>query len=189
MGRSEINWNMAAIFVMIILAQWQMNSTWQKNEMDSHDDKLQNLENKITELTERLDIVSIYLAQQGLVPIYGLPLENESNLSNISISTPTNESSVGKIFPVQGKANLTDLDNIYVLSKIEDKYWILTDGISDSTGKWKGVKNCRMPISNETGCERFELLAIITNETFGIGDVFDEIPNHLAKSNTTYIMR
>jgi hypothetical protein len=191
MGRSEINWNMVAIFVMVILAQWQMNATWQKNEMDSQEGKLATLDNKITELTGRLNIISIYLAQQGLTSIYGLPLDNESksNLRDINISIPINESYVSEIFSVQGKANLSDLDNIYVLSKINSKYWILTDGISDSTGKWKGVKSCTIPISNESECERFELLAIITQGTYGIGHTFDKIPYNLAKSNSIYVRR
>jgi hypothetical protein len=185
----KINWAMFGIFALIIMAQWQVNQEWLRDAMDSQEDKLSELEGRIGELTGRLDIMSVYLAQQGLPPIYGQPQENGTNSNEINISIPTNGSSVDEMFSIEGMANVSDLDNIYVISQVKDKYWILTDGVWDSTGKWKGVKSCMIPIINKSECETFEVFAIISNNTLGIGDIHDEIPDHLAKSRSIYVKR
>lgn len=185
----KINWAMMGIFVTIIIAQWHVNQGWLRDAMNSQEDKLSELESKIGELTGRLNIMSVYLAQQGLPPIYGLPQENGTNFNEINISNPTNGSSVDEMFSIEGMANVSDLDNIYVMSKVKDKYWILTDGVWDSNGKWKGVKSCVIPIINESGCNTFEIFAIISNNTLGIGDIHDEIPDYLAKSSPIYIKK
>jgi len=194
MKMSKINWSMVisiavvGIAVPILLFQWQINASWEKDQMATQENKLTTLGNQIEELNGRLKVISFYLVQSGMPPIYGQPqVENESESLDISISIPINESLVEQMFPVQGKANLSDLDSIYVLSKIQDKYWILTDGISDSTGKWKGVKGCLIPIGDESECEKYEIFAIITRGICGIGNIYNRIPEHLAKSNSIYV--
>ena len=190
MGKSEkINWPMVAIFIGIIMVQWQVNQGWLKDSMNLQEAKISKLEDKISELTGRFYVVSGYLAEQGLPPIYGEPQENEFDLNNINITVPKNGSEIDEIFSVEGWANVSDLDNIYVLSKINKKYWVLTDAIWDSTGKWKCLKSCRIPTFNESECGTFELIAIISEKRYGIGDVYDKIPDYIAKSNSTYVKK
>ena len=190
------NWGMIGAFLVVcsiltgaIYLLYSTNTTLEKEKIDSHASELQMLNEKLTEVDGRLDIISFYLAQKGMPPIYGQPIENKSISRNISISIPINGSFVDQTFSVQGIANLSDLDNIYVLSKIYDRYWILTDGIWDSTGKWKGLKSCSLPVNNDSECKSYELFAIITQNPNGIGLVYDEIPEHLAKSNLIYIQK
>jgi hypothetical protein len=150
--------------------------------------EIKEIKSDLSEINGRLNIVSMYLVEPGM-PIYGLPEENEFNSKDIIISNPINESFVNQAFSVQGKANLSDLDNIYVLSKIKGKYWILTEGISDQLGNWRGMKDCFMPIENDSGCKKYELFAIITKNPLGIGATYNEIPDYLARSNTTHVTK
>lgn len=190
MGKSEkINWSLLVILTAIIIAQWQINQGWLKDSMNSQQAKISELDDKISKLTGQLYVMSGYLAQQGLPPFYGQPQGNESTFNNINISIPKNGSEIEEIFSVEGWANVSDLDNIYVLSKINDEYWVLADAIWDSTGKWKCVKNCRIPTFNESECGTFELIAIVSQKNYGIGDVYDKIPDCIAKSNSTYVKK
>jgi hypothetical protein len=187
----RVDWSMIGVFVMIVIFLFGLIYNLQQaqiSEIRNDLSEIKEIKSDISEIDGRLNIVSMYLVRSGM-PIYGSPQENESDSRDISISNPINGSFVNQTFSVQGKANLSNLDNIYVLSKIKGKYWILTEGISDQLGNWEAMKDCFIPIENNSGCKRYELLAIITKNPLGIGATFDEIPDYLATSNTTYVKK
>jgi hypothetical protein len=180
----KVEWSIIVVIVAIVIFTMGLVYYFQQAQIS----EIKEIQSDLSEINGRLSIVSMYLVESGM-PIYGLPQETESNSKDIIILNPINESFVNRTFSVQGKANLSDLDNIYVLSKIKGKYWILTQGISDQLGNWIGMKDCFMPIENDGGCKRYELFAIITKHPLGIGTAYNEIPDYLARSNSTHVIK
>ncbi len=154
--------------------------------INSLNGEISSVDQKLDDLNTKVFFLSNILAPSPEPLIYGDPQLKDTTSKNISISFPINGSFINDTFSINGKAKLGEHDKIYIVSKIQNKYWMLMDGISDQLGNWKGAKNCSIPVSDRSDCDTYDIFAIVAKESYGIGSYSDTIPNCLAKSNPLY---
>lgn len=157
---------------------------------------------EISKINSRLDVIDYRLLQIetkiGIANNYALkPYEKEvaGNVTLtdnndsfwISISAPVNNSPVTEIFEVEGSTNLPIYTDyyIYIISKLGDKYWTLTDGNNDANGHWRAYRDCIIPETYNNSI----LMAIISQKGYQIAESYDEVPEHISISDPIYINR
>lgn len=182
-----IKFDQALVLFGIVIALLTINIMWEQHVIGALESEINVLKEESNKIEKSLIILSFRVDPSSDPLIFGNPQKNESIMRKINITSPSNNSTVVDTFQIEGYANLSNLDRIYIISKIENKYWILMDGQYDQLNNWKGAKNCLIPPEDMRNCKFYEIFAIITQDRYNLGTASEKIPDYLARSDTIYI--
>lgn len=176
-----------ALLFLYVVADIKTDISSMKDETRSINDKLFDMNGEIHDIKTALDYSRNSISCHNEVANHGYIFLNNSTKRSIAITSPVNGSMINDTVYVFGKANLSEGDYIYIITKIEKKYWISLDGSTKPNGEWRSSNECVFPDIDKNESKNFEIFAIITDKRKLIGDSSNDIPKYLAKSDPVYI--